>query len=208
MTVDKPQRPQRAALVVFEGPDEMGKTTLAKTLVDDLRKEGNSVVYRALPGIQTGTLGQLVYQLHHDDRSLGLARPIHPAGQQMLHIAAHLDAIEQDILPQLGRGASVVLDRFWWSTWAYGAAAGLKQDLLDKMVDVEVTLWGSVVPDALFLVRRYIGVEAGQGILWHWYEHLAMRETSHYPIHLLHNDGTIEEAIERARAHLPPLAIE
>lgn len=207
-SLSEPQRTQRAALIVFEGPDEMGKSSLARSLVADLLTEGRSVLYKAFPGTETGTVGHLVYQLHHNSHSVGLARPIRPATQQMLHVAAHIEAIEQDILPRLKELASVVLDRFWWSTWAYGAAAGVAQKLLDKIVDIEIATWGPIVPDAVFLVRRDSAFGAETEILWQWYEHLAEREAPRYPIHLLRNDGALRDAVDRARANLPPFVIE
>src|SRR5687767_12007738 len=111
-------------LFVLEGPDGAGKTILAKALVEQLNSRGTLYEYAAFPGIQEGTLGNMVYDLHHEPERYGITS-IHPLSLQTLHIAAHIDAIEQRILPALRSGQSMVLDRFWWSTWVYGLAAGV-----------------------------------------------------------------------------------
>ena len=79
----------------------------------------------------------------------------------MLHIAAHLDAIEEQILPALRDGTWVVLDRFWWSTWVYGAAFGVPERSLEAMVALEKLHWGQVEPYVLFLVERRNGTRGG-----------------------------------------------
>lgn len=197
-----------AMLIVFEGPDEMGKSTIARMLVSRLRAEGRSVAYVAFPGNQRGTLGRIVYRLHHDGSSLGLMRPIGATSKQTLHTAAHLDAIERDILPRLRRGTSVVMDRFWWSTWVYGIAAGIDQKVLDNLVAVEASVWASTLPDAMFLVQRETNLEAETTILWRWYQRLAGRESSRYPVHRLLNETTVREAVDRALARLPRAGIK
>ena len=53
-------------LIVFEGPDGVGKSTLSKQLADRLREAGVPCEHLAFPGRQPGSLGRLVYDLHHD----------------------------------------------------------------------------------------------------------------------------------------------
>ena len=90
-------------------------------------------------------MGRLVYDLHHDADDLGLGE-INPTSLQILHIAAHVDAIEERILPALRTGAWVVLDRFWWSTWVYGLAFGVPENSLETMIELELLHWGEVKP--------------------------------------------------------------
>jgi hypothetical protein len=47
-----------------------------------------------------------------------------------------------------------VLDRFWWSTWVYGRAAGVVPKVLDSLIEAEKLQWGQIVPSAVFLVER------------------------------------------------------
>src|ERR1035437_6266990 len=108
----------RGRLIVFEGPDEVGKTTLAEAAIAALREQGEKVLSAAFPGNIPGTLGEFIYRLHHAPRDFGVQQ-IGPESLQMLHIAAHLDAIDRIIMPALNAGTSVILDRFWWSTLIY-----------------------------------------------------------------------------------------
>ena len=53
-------------LIVFEGPDGVGKSTLSQALVDKLTGIGIKCEYRTFPGKETGTIGRLVYDIHHE----------------------------------------------------------------------------------------------------------------------------------------------
>jgi thymidylate kinase len=106
-------------LLIFEGPDGTGKTTLSHRLVEWLTSQGHHARYVSSPGRIEGSLGELVYNLHHSPEGYGL-RSITPAAKQLLHVAAHIDALHSTIIPALESGEIVVMDRFWWSTVAYG----------------------------------------------------------------------------------------
>ncbi len=110
-------------LIAFEGPDGVGKSSLAEAIVQRLC-DGRIVAEGiSLPGSASGTLGHHVYHLHHDHVQLGI-KSINPTSLQLLHAAAHVDEIQSQILPRLTEGRWVVLDRFWWSTTVYGWANG------------------------------------------------------------------------------------
>src|SRR5207249_4525469 len=106
-------------LIVFEGPDGSGKTTLSRLFADRARELGVPCDWFAFPGREGGTLGKHVYEIHHNLQTVGV-KAINPASLQLLHIAAHIDALEGRILPALKQGRHIVLDRFWWSTLVYG----------------------------------------------------------------------------------------
>ena len=132
-------RPPR--LFVFEGPDGIGKTTLSQRFAEELTLTGEECVWTSFPGREPGTLGRLVYNLHHDPSKHSVER-IDPTSVQMLHIAAHFDAIGRVILPTIKSGRSVVMDRFWWSTWVYGVINGADQEslVIDKDYEYRDTL--------------------------------------------------------------------
>lgn len=140
-------------LIVFEGPDGVGKTTLALALVDRLRTHGVSPTYLSFPGGQPGTLGHHVRQLHHDPRIAGITR-LNPTSLQLLHVAAHIDTIESQVLPAFDAGRTVVLDRFWWSTWVYGIVTGADIVSVEQMLAIERHHWRGILPSVVFLLSR------------------------------------------------------
>ena len=181
-------------LIVFEGPDGVGKSTLAEQLTDHLRATGVPCERLAFPGRRPGTLGRLVYDLHHDASGLGLGE-VNPTSLQLLHIAAHVDAIEGHILPALRAGTWIVLDRFWWSTWVYGAAFGVSEPSLKAMIELERLHWGHIKPDVLFLVERDSGTADNGDGLQARYRELANREQLHSRVVALNNDSSVEDAL-------------
>ncbi|MGB7284476.1 MAG: hypothetical protein WBE13_19585 [Candidatus Acidiferrum sp.] len=140
-------------MIVFEGPDAVGKTTFVQCVKTLLEQANLPNEILSFPGNRPGTIGQLVYDLHHDPRKFGIGQ-ISPIGLQALHIAAHLDAITHTILPAINSGKWIVLDRFWWSTWAYGCAAGIDPRILNSLISSEKLQWGQITPSVVFLIRR------------------------------------------------------
>lgn len=142
----------RGRLIVFEGVDAAGKTTLCNELCESLRRENKPVRLCHFPGTQRGTLGELVYRIHHLHSSEFGVPTIVPCSLQLLHIAAHVDSIESQIKPALCNGEWVILDRFWWSTYVYGQDYGVQETQLRLMINVEINAWGAIKPDIVFLV--------------------------------------------------------
>lgn len=138
-----------ARLIVLEGPDGIGKSTLARELASEL-----SSAVLSFPGRESGTLGGLVYELHHDALSAFDIPHIAETSLQLLHVAAHVDAIEQAILPLIAGGTSVVLDRYWWSTLIYGRLRGADEVSLQNAIAIERRAWGHTEPFVIFLIDR------------------------------------------------------
>jgi thymidylate kinase len=174
----------RGKLIVFEGPDAVGKSTLVQYLKTLLEQDQLPNEILSFPGDRPGTIGSLVYGLHHDPGKFGIEE-ISPIGLQALHIAAHLDAIAQTILPAINSGTWVVLDRFWWSTWVYGRAAGVDSQVLESLIHAEKLQWGQVAPSVVFLIQRAkpLGDKPADDefiTLSNLYRELASSETANY----------------------------
>ena len=185
-------------LIVLEGPDGVGKTSLARALATTLKERGIHCEYASFPGQEEGTVGSLVYGIQHDAAASGVQH-ITSTSLQTLHIAAHIDTIETKILPRLKEGHWIVLDRFWWSTWVYGITSGVTRDSLEALVTLELLQWGDVKPDIIFVVEREN--ESTQcpssKLLKDQYLALVNREQHSYPVRILQNDGPLDETLGR-----------
>ena len=140
-------------LFILEGPDGIGKTTIIEEVFKQLGNYKLPVSKLSFPGKQVGTLGKLVYDIHHNIESFGVSK-IHQASLQMLHVAAHIDTIQHIILPSLQAGEIVLLDRYWWSTVVYGKAEGIEEEVLDTMIKLENYFWENKQPEGVFLLQR------------------------------------------------------
>ncbi|HEY9757940.1 MAG TPA: hypothetical protein V6C97_22425 [Oculatellaceae cyanobacterium] len=188
-------------LFVFEGPDGVGKSSISQRVHDALLARDLKSNLLTFPGRAEGTLGHLVYRLHHNATEFGIAS-IDPSALQILHIAAHVDAIRQVISPLVLDGQIVILDRFWWSTLAYGVANGVNEDELWAMIEVELRAW-PILPAAVFLVTREKPIrkeldEKKWLDVVQAYDRLAGRELSSYPVVRLPNEDKVEKAISQA----------
>jgi thymidylate kinase len=191
-------------LYVFEGPDGVGKSTLADWFASHLRQSGIRCILLSFPGKETGTLGRHVYELHHDLARFEI-KALAPASLQLLHVAAHIDAIENRIKPLLAEGTTVVLDRFWWSTFIYGIVGGTSTAVLDRMVALERAVWHPVLPDELFLVTRSEPLRSEPAELWpRWreeYLRLSDVERNSHPVVVVPNES-LSEARKRILENL------
>ena len=191
-------------LFVFEGPDGVGKSELSARYTRMLNERGIRAKLLSFPGMDEGTVGKLVYELHHRPGALGVEK-LSPSSMQLMHIAAHIDAIETVILSTLREGISVVLDRFWWSTKVYGLAGGSNSRLLDSMIAVELAAWGRVRPTIVFLIERRIPLRPEPEAEWQrWrelYERVATEEHRNSKIIRIDNNGAIEVALAELAAN-------
>jgi thymidylate kinase len=191
-------------LIVLEGPDGVGKSTLAEAIASALVRRGIRNERLSFPGRDEGSLGRHIYELHHDPERFGIAH-LTPESLQLLHIAAHLDAIASRIVPAIQAGSWVILDRYWWSTWAYGIVAGADRKTLDAMIDVERAAWRGIVPTPAFLIERNEPYRL-EGTLARWrefaraYADLARAESHRSPVQVLQNDGPLEKVLRQAIA--------
>ena len=134
-----------ARFITFEGEEGTGKSTHIRLLAERLRALGHEVVTTREPG---GTpLCEAVRGLLQYD-SCGEA-PV-PAAETLLFCASRAQLVEKVIRPALERGAWVLSDRFYDSTYAYqGYGRGF--DLAQLRAIMEFAICG-VRPSLTFLL--------------------------------------------------------
>jgi dTMP kinase len=142
----------RSMFVTFEGLDGSGKSTQAELLRARLEADGIEVVSTREPG---GTeLGEKV-------RDLVLhGGHVTPWAEALLYAAARAQHVDEVIVPALGRGASVICDRYLDSSVAY---QGVGRELgLERVLDLNLAAVGGLLPDRTFLLSLDAGEIAGR----------------------------------------------
>lgn len=184
-------------LFIFEGPDGVGKTTIVKALKDKFA--GDVFEFLSFPGREEGTLGHVIYRIHHNRADFGIG-VMSELALQALHVAAHVDVIETRIRPWITEGKNVVLDRFWWSTIVYGTVGGGEHRALIDLVSAEQTVWGDIKPTIAFLIDRDSPIDRNEDPAY-WqqlrssYARLADREREYYKVCIVDNTGLVADSI-------------
>lgn len=134
---------KKGALIVFEGGEGAGKTTVLGSIGEALTAKGIEVVRTREPGATA--LGEKIRALLLQSNE---AHRISAKAELLLFLAARAQNIEEIIRPALERGAWVLCDRFNDSSIAYqGWARGL------GMAEVEgLCNWvcKEIIPDLTF----------------------------------------------------------
>jgi len=128
----------RGRLIVFEGPEGAGKTTQLRRLEEWLAARGATCVAVREPG---GTaLGDAIRALVLDSGPDVGAR-----AEALLFMASRAQVMDEVIEPALTRNATVLMDRFFLSTYAYQIAGrGLSEALVRSANELAT---GGHVPD-------------------------------------------------------------
>ena len=126
----------KGRFITFEGIDGAGKSTHIAAVAQRLRAAGTTLVSTREPG---GT------PLAETLRGLVLNTAMDAMTEVLLMFGARRDHLQQVILPALGRGDTVLCDRFTDATFAYqGAGRGLPMGLLNEL---ETWVQGELQPD-------------------------------------------------------------
>lgn len=134
--------PPLGKFVVFEGVDHCGKTTQIDLAEKWLIGHGYDVLRLREPG---GTeVGERIR-----DVLLDKALSIVPLSEMLLFMASRVQLLEQKIIPALSNGRVVLLDRYWFSTYAYQGIAG---DLGGTRVSHQVSLLNLRRPDLVIML--------------------------------------------------------
>ena len=138
-------------LIVVEGPEGAGKSTLVRGVNARFLAEGRQVLMVREPG---GTpvaeaARKIVLKSRHD---------LSPASELFLYLAARADLVEKQIRPALAAGQVVLADRFDLSTLAYQVAGrGLPADAVRAALQVAT---GGLTPDLTLVLD--VPVEVGR----------------------------------------------
>lgn len=140
-------------LFICEGIDNVGKTTIVDALYESLLSRKIACSKYSFPGKTPNTLGSFVYNLHHGKTDI-VKDPINSISLQLLHVASHIDIITRKIIPDLNAGKVVLLDRFWWSTLAYGIANRIERVILKGIVSLENKVLEKTLPTTIYFIER------------------------------------------------------
>lgn len=135
---------QPGAVIVLEGLDKAGKSTQRDRLKAIIDPEG--VVFAHMPS-GVSPFSSLVYGLLENKDT----RPTSGLSKQLAHLACHAENVPR--LAELASAKALVLDRWWWSTVAYGwytgelPAAGLGEATFQDLIR---TIWSPIEPSVVF----------------------------------------------------------
>ncbi|GGN37610.1 hypothetical protein GCM10010109_63720 [Actinoplanes campanulatus] len=104
------------SVIVFEGLDRAGKSTQLDMLTQVVEPASADLVH--MPSGSTPFTRGVYSLLEHEGPVSGLAR-------QLAHLACHAET--HDTLVAAAEVKALVLDRWWWSTVAYGWYGGAVQ---------------------------------------------------------------------------------
>lgn len=131
-------------LVVFEGLDKAGKSTQIERCKGLLGGDPAPHVVHMPSGLSSAT--DKVYDLLESEIfQSSLAR-------QLIHLGCHAESVPA--LTALRAESGVLLDRFWWSSVAYGWYGGHIGDVgveWGSYMHVIDSIWGRLIPDLVFL---------------------------------------------------------
>lgn len=113
-------------LIVLEGIDGTGKTTLAAELAEALRARGQSVLTTFEP--THGPYGQRLRALATQGRD-----DVTPQEETELFIADRREHVAEVIRPALDEGCMVIMDRYYYSTMAYQGARGMDPAQIERL---------------------------------------------------------------------------
>lgn len=124
MTNQQTKNKFKGRLIAIEGIDGAGKTTQAKMLCDALIRDGFKAVYLKEP--TDGPYGRKIRALAQKGRDT-----ITPMQEFELFLEDRKQDVAENILPALGAGRIVVIDRYFYSSIAYQGALGLDPEFIN-----------------------------------------------------------------------------
>jgi dTMP kinase len=186
--------------IVFEGLDGSGQTTQVNLLRDFLTGEGYKVFLTKEP-TQNSTVGQKIRDV------LDKKIKIDSKSLQELFTQDRKEHLEKEIVPALSEGKTVICDRYFFSTFAFGAASSLD---LEWLIEINNAF---LLPDLTFLLQVSPDVcvrrieKRGEGVkffekkeklsrAWEIYKTLPSRFKS---VYMIYGEKTKEEVFSQVK---------
>ena len=132
-------------LIVTEGLNGCGKTSTAKALFEIMEKKARRVKLYRDPG--DTVVGDKIRAIVKDPDV-----PMQPMAQCLMYMAARVE-LAHHIEPWLKSGGSVILDRWWPSTYAYQGAGGVNTALIRRLSRSLVPKICGTTPDLTFFIN-------------------------------------------------------
>ncbi len=143
-------------LICFEGGEGAGKTTQAKILADTLAERGMPVVLTREPGgtalgeAVRGILLEALPPVSWKYAESAMKYRLSPTEEFLLFSVARAHLVRTVIKPSLSEGKIVILDRYFYSSYAYqGGGGGVD---LEWMRSVTERIVEEAVPDLVVLL--------------------------------------------------------
>ena len=105
----------RNKLMIFEGADQTGKTTVAKLLVQKLNDNGIPTLFTFQPGDPVYGVSATFFRSLCKDKRWDL----HPLSNMYAFFLDKVEQVTKVVKPALDEGKAVISDRWWHSTTAY-----------------------------------------------------------------------------------------
>ena len=208
------RRPFPGQLLVIEGPDGVGKTTICRALAEQLLSAAGMISssFRFLASNRAVLANLSTACTMMRGRIASTTCRCLPDKHCMS--PAHIDAIDRHILPALKEGKTILLDRYWWSTWVYSLIDGCSHQKLRALIAVESLAWGKVRPAFAVILRRPAPINRDDDPLARWqrltdeYVRLTEREGHLYPVSIVDNvgepDTTVSALLDLLDKHVTP----
>lgn len=190
------QNEKYSGIYVFEGIDHVGKTTIVQKLKEKVSEDIKyNCVIVSFPGNEPRTLGNLVYDIHHNQAQY-FDENVNSTSLQLLHIASHIDLIQRKLRKLSEKRCIVLLDRYWWSTYVYGIAGGINDEIIRAILEPELIYWKDIDVKNIFLLERESRERDYEEIkdeeIVGLYRELASKESKSV---IIDNNASIEEAV-------------
>ncbi len=106
---------KKGKFIVFEGIEGSGKSFQSKEVYNALLKKGEDVILTTEPW-EDDEIGKLIRRELKDKKDGISVRTL-----QFLYVANRSNHVEKFIVPNIENGKTIISDRYWMSTVAYGS---------------------------------------------------------------------------------------